>query len=263
MSLALCSSCGTLRTDWYPTDEQLAQHYAQEYREKDHTGPQRHFARTHRVGEVIARMFPDAQVVYDIGCGTGGALAAWPKAERWGCDLGAAYLEHGQSKLPRANLVVGSECDLPDGKADIVLALHTLEHRTDIRQALANHAQKLSDNGTLVVELPLLSSATFHYRSTEQYLQIPHCWHFTHRTFTNLCRQVGLSCRGTQTGVFFCKAAEPQPITPDHLAAADTLYWLQMAKADEELIAEMDHHEEPRQLGGLNAVAGVRRMRGA
>ncbi len=194
-------------------------------------GPGPVWDRARQVGAQLATRYKHFERVYDVGTGTGGALHAFHEAGRTvsGVDLGEEYLAYGRKRLPRAELICGTEDDLPDGEADLVLALDTIEHRPDLLGALRAHRAKLAPGGVLVINVPALVSTVQTYHGLRQYVQIAHCWHFTITTLRAACAAAGLSCRGVEYGVVECHPIEPVPHVPDYSVAAHTVALLNQA----------------------------------
>ncbi len=94
----------------------------------------------------------------DVGCGTGGNLAAlraaFPEASFTGVDASEDALE--ASRRRGLHVVAGDASALPvaDGSADIVSALDVLEHLDDDRAAVREMARVLRPGGLLVVTVP-------------------------------------------------------------------------------------------------------------
>lgn len=203
MTLRACECCGLLRTNPRPTPDALERYYREDFRTLyTPQGWEDRFAAQQRDGERIRGMFPKASVVVDIGCGTGGTLKPFHDAglQVYGCDYDADYLARAREAMPNGTFTDGGADTLPDVQADLVIALHTIEHRVDLRAAIEEHRAKLKPGGYLWAEVPTLATIRSHYGHLRAYLPLPHIWHFTDRTFAYALKACGMSAACTWDG---------------------------------------------------------------
>lgn len=194
-SLRVCASCGLVRTDPAPDDASLERFYREDYRALfDAEGPDALWASQVEQGRALLQMLrgrlPERATVIDYGCGIGGVLQAFSEAGHrvFGVEPGE-YAEAGRAKL--GGRIYRDSSTFGDGCADVVIALHTIEHRRDLADALADHRRLLKPGGILVCEVPTLETIDTHYKTLRNYLQLPHLWHFDVSTFADTLRRAG------------------------------------------------------------------------
>ncbi|MFQ5653266.1 MAG: class I SAM-dependent methyltransferase [Planctomycetota bacterium] len=107
----------------------------------------------------LAAPAPGARIL-DIGCGTGGALAALRGAgcEAWGIDISRQALLRARRAAPEARLLLADGAHLPfcNGAFDLVLSLGNLEHFTDLEGGIREARRVLSERGRAWLLLPNL-----------------------------------------------------------------------------------------------------------
>ncbi|MBS3056352.1 MAG: class I SAM-dependent methyltransferase [Candidatus Aenigmarchaeota archaeon] len=107
-------------------------------------------------------------VVLDIGCGSG--VVTRKIARNVGCrttgiDISEACINHAASKsreeqLKNIDFRVGSIENIPssDGKFDVIIASHIIEHIRDTEKALEQIYKKLKNNGKVIITTPNYAS---------------------------------------------------------------------------------------------------------
>jgi len=144
--------------------------------------------------EVLSQL-GDNLVVYEVGCGCGGALKAFQEAGHTvaGCDFDTDYLEYGRSH--GLELIEGGADELLKQRghtADVVLLTHVAEHFLDLRREFALVMDVITPGGVLLAEVPGLRSISTDYRGDILlYLQNAHTYHFTAATFRYVLSCVG------------------------------------------------------------------------
>lgn len=93
------------------------------------------------------------KVVLDVGCGAGGFLKLADKSakEAWGTEHNEVALDF--MKNCGLNVVKDFE-DFEDGKFDLIMLFHVLEHIEKPVDFLKKIAPKLKHNGKLIIEVP-------------------------------------------------------------------------------------------------------------
>lgn len=121
-----------------------------------------HILRAEARGEALAALLPREGRVLEVGCGTGGLVAAAARSGRaiTGTDVAARWLVVARRRLDdlglRADLVAASADRLPwaDGTFDAVVADSLLEHLDDPSAAVREWARVLRPGGSLLAWSP-------------------------------------------------------------------------------------------------------------
>ena len=122
----------------------------------------RHFwfdARNRLIIAALARHFPTARAFLDLGCGTGGVLAAIDRG-RTGLDLCAgdallAGLVRAERRVPRASFVQLDLRHLPyDREFDVIGIFDVLEHLDDDEAVLREVRRATKPGGGVIITVP-------------------------------------------------------------------------------------------------------------
>jgi SAM-dependent methyltransferase len=121
-----------------------------------------HIAGAEARGAALATLLPRGGTVLEVGCGTGGLLAAATRAGRRvvGADIATRWLVVARRRLADRGLrvpLVGAEAErLPwaDASFDAVVADSVLEHLADPGRALAEWRRVVRPGGRLLVWSP-------------------------------------------------------------------------------------------------------------
>jgi 2-polyprenyl-3-methyl-5-hydroxy-6-metoxy-1,4-benzoquinol methylase len=163
----ICGQCGLVRHLHVPSEEELAEFYAREYRQAYHGETTPSARRVIRAWNNAQRIF--AQVsprvargakVLEVGAGLGCTVKAFELAgyDASGIDLGESFLKFAVERL-HARLARQSLYDLPQtGQYDLVLLIHVIEHFQSPRKALEHIHGLLKPGGLLYVECPNLTA---------------------------------------------------------------------------------------------------------
>jgi len=116
--------------------------------------------------------------VCEIGCGNGQNLVNFANKgfQVWGVEPDTNARTVALQSL--SNIFAGTVDNLPaaitEGKYDVILMSHVLEHFVDINTAIANVKRLLKDNGILIVEVPNCKALGFDtYLETWPMSEIP------------------------------------------------------------------------------------------
>jgi SAM-dependent methyltransferase len=116
-------------------------------------------SRNRLIADSVARHFPQAADVLEIGCGTGYTIGALrdglPASNITGTELIEEGLAVARQRWPDLTLRQADACALPFGSEfDLVAAFDVLEHIDDDRGALAELYRVLRPGGGLIVTVP-------------------------------------------------------------------------------------------------------------
>jgi SAM-dependent methyltransferase len=199
VTTVLCSDCGLLRTSPRMTAGTCARFYTEDYRALyTAVGASGLFETQVAKGEhflpVLERL-GDGMVVYEVGCGCGGALKPFQQSGHVvaGCDFDKEYLDVGRAQ--GLNLIEGGADVLLQTtgvRADVVILTHVAEHFLDLRAEFALVRDLIEPGGFLLAEVPGVRSITTDYRGDILlYLQNAHTYHFTAATLRYVLESVG------------------------------------------------------------------------
>lgn len=225
----LCQHCGLLRTTPRMTAESTARFYDRDYRDL-YTGPGNaeslfagQVARGRGLVNLLSKLLPKVDRVYEVGCGAGGLLLPFAEVGKTvaGVDLGGEYLDVGRAH--GLQLVQGNASALlaeTGEPADLVLLVHVLEHYLDLRSAVHETCELIAPGGLLLVEVPGLASIAHGYGGDIlRYLQNAHTYHFTGATLGFVLRRCGLEVLAcTEDAIALCR--RPAQLHADLVAPA-------------------------------------------
>lgn len=125
--------------------------------------------------------------VLEFGCGGGWNLVPFFKNDFqiFGLDLSGYLVEVGRSK--GLNLKVGS-FDQIQGKYDIIILNHVIEHFTDLEANLLELKEYLSSAGLFYIAVPNMDNFGLGQ------LQNAHAYYFSPRTFIHYLSNIGFQC---------------------------------------------------------------------
>jgi 2-polyprenyl-3-methyl-5-hydroxy-6-metoxy-1,4-benzoquinol methylase len=201
----ICKNCGLLITTPMMTRESLnlfyAEDYAALYRGKKKTDL-RTFSFQYKRGRRIINFIKKydstfsfaGKLVLEIGCGTGGILAALRDvgAQVMGFDLGAD-LEYGIKEYGLC-LKRGTIEDYHDTqKPDIIIYSHVMEHLPSPQEELKKIKELCQERTLLYIEVPGVLSMQKGDGDFMHYLQNAHLYHFSLGTLNNLLSQNGFT----------------------------------------------------------------------
>ncbi|MCK6580266.1 MAG: methyltransferase domain-containing protein [Anaerolineae bacterium] len=137
-------------------------------------------ARSRLILWLIARHFPLARRVMEIGCGTGFVLQGirhlLPDAALYGSDLYVEGLRFAAQRVPSAVLLQMDALHIPyDSAFDLIGAFDVIEHIEDDAAALAQMYRALKPGGGLLISVPqhralwsIVDEVSYHKRRYER-----------------------------------------------------------------------------------------------
>jgi SAM-dependent methyltransferase len=208
LTSVLCLACGTVRIDPYLDEPSLSHFYAHLYQEL--YGRNRNLSglfayQGQNYGERIANYYdsglPPRATVLEVGCGTGGAIAAFDKRGHRiaGCDLSDDLVRYGTSRGV-ANLWSGTIREAPaflaQQRFDLIYLFHVLEHVRSPLALLEELRERLAPQGRILVVVPDLGRIDSHRNPAGNvltFLHVAHTFNFTMAGLQNAAARVGLA----------------------------------------------------------------------
>ena len=200
LPVVCCRGCGLAHVDPIPSQDELAQFYAERYRReyKQATTPRlRHVYRAGRVAidrlrHVALLSAPPARV---LECGAGGGEFAYlltSSGYRYtGIEPNDGYREYAREQYG-VDLRPGTLDDarFDDGEFDLIVMFHVLEHVRDPGDALRRLAAWLKPGGHLYLEVPngltaVSSPSNLYHRA--------HLYYFADEPLAGLAARAGLA----------------------------------------------------------------------
>jgi SAM-dependent methyltransferase len=196
-----CRNCGLLVTDPFPTREELASAYQDDFYGKEKS--QRFgnllekivfFFRWARAHKIRSSLRPGA--VLDVGCGRGITLHFLKK---WGWDCTGTQLSRNAAEYARKTFDLRiMEQDLLEARFekdtfDLVILAHVLEHVPDPMAYLKEINRILRKKGVLILALPNAGNLLVDTFKEKWFgWDLPrHLYHFTPRTINQMLSQAG------------------------------------------------------------------------
>ena len=197
LTTVICSTCGLVSHEKIPSDEELENYYAREYRQDYHgeyTPSPHRVMRAVQVGKLLlsdlqSDLKPDDRV-FEIGAGIGCTVAAFRDAgfEASGIEPGQGFCSYAINEL-HLDVQQRSLADIPSQPSfDFALLVHVIEHLNSPRTAINQIRSILREGGRLYVECPDLAqthaapSKLFHYA---------HIYNFVPSALQSLCESCG------------------------------------------------------------------------
>ena len=196
INTVICKNCGLIRTNPYYTQNTIEEFYNNEYRiiydgdfYLNEENFNKKFESRKSYGKKILMEISKIQnlseingkIVYDIGCSLGGILASFQDvgAKCYGCDFNEKYVSYGNSR--GLKLFVGDyKTLLNNGKADIIVINHVLEHIINPIEFLNGIKNILKNDGMLFIAVPLIENIKRDYKSNLfLYLQNAHVFNYS------------------------------------------------------------------------------------
>jgi len=196
----LCLECGLVMHHEIPTEQDLHEFYARQYRWQYHgetTPSARRVMRAWRVAQElvdrIAPLLPAGANILDVGAGIGCVVKQFEMRgfTATGIEPGLGFQGYAR-QIIRADVRCATLEDLPLVAAyDAILLVHVIEHLRSPRQSLRRLHQMLRPGGLLYVACPNLG-APFARRA--KLFHYAHIYNFTRETLGMLAESCGYAC---------------------------------------------------------------------
>lgn len=209
-----CRNCGVLNLDNIP--ENLDQYYPSNYYSLQPQSPLKKYIKRRRgsysfghrtlVGSLASKLLGPSPVlewfnhagvstqnsILDVGCGTGSFLQELVDVgfkELVGVD---PYIQ--ESTTYRSLKFVKSKLEDFTGSFDFIMLNHSFEHMLKPLSVLKSLKRIVSQKGTVLIRIPLVSYAWERYKTNWYGLDAPrHFFLYTQKSFKLLCEQAGFS----------------------------------------------------------------------
>jgi 2-polyprenyl-3-methyl-5-hydroxy-6-metoxy-1,4-benzoquinol methylase len=170
LSIALCETCGLVQQTPMPTATELLAYYSHHYRVDYMAAYQPKPKHIYRAGSAaLTRLqflqknaIPNTGRLMDIGAG-GGEFVYMASKMGWdahGIEPNIGYAEYAANTYgthQRCQIQTAQIADL-EGRYHLMTIFHVLEHLPNPRQAIAQMAQHIEDNGHLFIEVPWIEA---------------------------------------------------------------------------------------------------------
>ena len=207
----ICLNCGLIRANPTMDAESTRYFYEHHYQALYHTEPGRtvdnetefkgmsDYSAAHYLPKAV---LVDNSRVIMIGCGTGAALMPFHKAGHKciGADYAEEKINFGRAQ--GLDLRAGHYETLlkNDYKADLVLLSHVMEHFVDLADDFAKISQMLSDNGTVMIDVPDITKTYLYPRGDLLYgAFICHNYWFSPESLDNTMSLLGFERTSAQS----------------------------------------------------------------
>lgn len=203
LTSVVCVACGTVRMNPYLDDASLEDFYTRFYQQMyaRATDVQGYFERQHSYGAKVlsaaAPFLKPGGLVYEVGCGAGGALKVFQDQGYGvaGCDYSAELIEEGRRRGVR-NIFHGTLEDIETGgeRADLIYLHHVFEHIHRPLDFLERCRRQLKPGGRVLIVVPDVSRIdgfTCPAGDLLQFLHIAHIYNFSFEGLRRLGRRAG------------------------------------------------------------------------
>ena len=163
---------------------------------------------------IFLRSFIENKSVLDFGCGAGGFLmrARAVAGSVVGVEVEARLKQHFKEN----GLKVFTDTGEISGSFEVITMFHVLEHVKDPIVILSRLAEKLDDNGNIIVEVPSADDALLRLYKNDNFSRFAyrgcHLFIFTNATISSVAQKAGLK-------VDYIKQIQRYPLS-------NHLYWL-------------------------------------
>ena len=115
-----------------------------------------------------------------------------------GIELNKKAAEYCANKGIKINNCLLEECQFPDGKFEVVIMSHVLEHIADLKGFLAEINRVLAPSGYIVLSQPTYAGLIAKILKSKWYGWAPrdHVWHFTPKSIGYVLEQSGFNVKG-------------------------------------------------------------------
>jgi SAM-dependent methyltransferase len=203
-TIVRCHDCGVERLDPLPTEAELddaygAAYYAGHSPDEGIAGRLRRIAWSSEIRRLTPYLRPGREVL-EVGCGTGELLASIRR--RHGCvvtgvERSSSAIEATRSKGIPVHAGTLEDAAFEDGRFDVILMRHVVEHVPSPRDLLTAAGRLLSDRGVLLITIPVTEGWDYRiFGELWDGYEVPvHIYHFPPRAIDRLLADTGFVVR--------------------------------------------------------------------
>lgn len=199
-SILECDSCGHVFVEDIPSDAELFEFYEGAYQEGGGFQPKLRWHRRLKYW-VIYRYFkhllPLNEIrLLEIGCSQGDLLRAAagdPRFEAEGIDYATGPVEYARSIGLNVTQSSLEDMEYPDGRFNLVVAIHVVEHMQNPERTLLEVKRILKGGGYFFAVVPCISHIKARRAGPDwKYWGPPgHLWYFTTKSFRAFLERLG------------------------------------------------------------------------
>jgi len=258
--VVVCQHCGTGFADGLPSQEAFNKYYAQmsKYEHQDTDGQEApvDLERFGAVVEMVERYLPDrAAAIADVGCATGGLLAAF-RAEGYanllGIDPSAVCVRYVRDRGLKALLGTVLALTASSDRFDLIMFSMVLEHLVDPGGVLSSVWARLNEGALVYVQVPDVTGFARFLDAPFQQFSTEHINFFSPQSLTNLMAKHGFEEVAIQQQVFaqstltfmpavsalYRRSSAPPPIAHDQDTQTALAHYLDASQRLQRRIAE-------------------------
>lgn len=201
-----CDSCGLVRHGAMPTEAELADFYARQYRKAYHneSAPsarrvRRAWLKARRVQSALRPHLNGGERVFEAGAGIGCNLLAFARAGHpvEGVEPNVGFQEFARGRLG-LNVAAASVFDWrPERPYDLILLIHVIEHFRSPSAAFRKLHGLLSPGGRLYLECPSLATP---FSDASEQFHYAHTFTFTPATLLKMAERHGFTACEVYSG---------------------------------------------------------------
>ena len=196
LTTEVCTHCGLVSHGRIPSEEELAQFYAADYR-REYNGEitpsprrvMRAWKQGQRIHRQVAPWLAPGSRVFEVGAGVGCTVKVFEQHghRAAGIEPNEGFQAYSRNRL-RAAVNKGYLVDVPpDESQDLVLLIQVIEHLRSPRQSLEHLHRVIRPGGLLYVEAPNLGS----FATPHRLFHFAHIHNFTPATLVAMANRCG------------------------------------------------------------------------
>jgi len=231
LDTGLCLGCGLVMHVPVPSEAEVSEYYASQYRQDYHGECQpserrimRAWKNAERIHRQLAPTLTDVQTVFEVGAGIGCSVKCF---ETEGYQASGIEPNHDFNTFTRNSLLADVEntnlFDLEQTpRTDLLLLIHVIEHFSSPQKALHHIRSLIHDDGLFYVECPNITGP---FATYDRMFHYAHIYNFSPQTLQAMVEQCGfelVQCFSNDNDpdihMLFkaCTEQQPAAIASDH-----------------------------------------------